>query len=251
MQDLKQLAKDCNFKSVTANQDKEEAIREAFINGLQSNLTRQSLLENKALELQTAYDQAGALDIAQKSSATYSQFATPIAATNLSVSTSKRLDSQRQTDYSAATKPSCYFCRNSIHPRRNCPTRDVQCHKCSKKGHFAKVCQTTTTAAVVSIHTSEGNTRHTSGNHTPSLATAMAVSTNSPFKVSTQVLINGHPANALLDSGSTDKSFISDDFAKTLRSHRRSASGYVCMNDHFFIEIKNSGILFSQNEASR
>ena len=33
----------------------------------------------------------------------------------------------------------------------------------------------------------------------------------------------------MLDSGSTDKSFIGDDFAKALRLHRYSASGYVCM----------------------
>ena len=133
MQALKQLANDCNIKSVTANHYKEEAIRDAFINGLQSNLIRQRLLENEVLQLQTAYDQARALNIAQKSSATYSQFATPVAANDLSVRTSKRLDSERQTDYSAATKPSCHFRGNSRHPRRNSPARDVQCHKCSKK----------------------------------------------------------------------------------------------------------------------
>ena len=78
---------------MTVNQYKEETIRDAFINGLQSNLICQRLLENKVLELQTAHDQAGALDIAQKSLATCSQFATAVAATNLSVRTSKRLDS--------------------------------------------------------------------------------------------------------------------------------------------------------------
>ena len=37
MQALKQLAKDCYFKSVTANQYREDTIRDAFIIGLQSN----------------------------------------------------------------------------------------------------------------------------------------------------------------------------------------------------------------------
>ena len=83
--------------------------------------------------------------------------------------------------------------------------------------------------AAVAGHTSEGYTGLTSGNHAPSLATIMAASPNSSFKVSTQVLINRHPANVLLDSGITDKSFISDDFAKALRLNRYSASGYVCM----------------------
>ena len=41
--------------------------------------------------------------------------------------------------------------------------------------------------------------------------------------------INGYPANALLDSVNTGKSFISDDFTKSLRLHQYSASGYVCM----------------------
>ena len=36
-----------------------------FINGLYSSLIRQRLLENKTLSLQTAYDQANSLDLAQ------------------------------------------------------------------------------------------------------------------------------------------------------------------------------------------
>ena len=47
LQALKVLSKDCNFKNVTAMQYCEESIRDAFISGLQSNLIRQRLLENK------------------------------------------------------------------------------------------------------------------------------------------------------------------------------------------------------------
>ena len=42
-----------------------------FINGLASSLIHQCLLENKQLDLQTAFDQANALDLAQKNSEAY------------------------------------------------------------------------------------------------------------------------------------------------------------------------------------
>ena len=42
-------AKDCDFKTVSFEQYKTEMIRDAFINGLQSNQIRQRLLEIKLL----------------------------------------------------------------------------------------------------------------------------------------------------------------------------------------------------------
>ena len=41
LQVLKTLSKDCNFESVTAEQHKNEYIRDSFISGLQSNSIRQ------------------------------------------------------------------------------------------------------------------------------------------------------------------------------------------------------------------
>ncbi|XP_042203814.1 uncharacterized protein LOC121853621 [Homarus americanus] len=58
LQDLRQLSKDCNFKVVTAEANRDEYIRDAFINGLLSPMIRQRLLENKTLDLGTAFDQA-------------------------------------------------------------------------------------------------------------------------------------------------------------------------------------------------
>ena len=40
---------------------------------------------------------------------------------------------------------SCYFCGNpfSLKHRRSCPATEATCNACKKKGHFAKVCNTT------------------------------------------------------------------------------------------------------------
>ena len=81
--ELRRLSKDCNLKAVSAEQYKEELVRDSFINGLSSPLIRQRLLENKTLTLDQAYSQATSLDVAQKNSAAYSQPAVHVAAVDL------------------------------------------------------------------------------------------------------------------------------------------------------------------------
>ena len=71
LQKLKTLAKDCNFKAVTAEVHKNEAIRDAFISGLTSPNIRQRLLEQKELKLETAFDSARSLELAEKQSLSY------------------------------------------------------------------------------------------------------------------------------------------------------------------------------------
>ena len=65
------LSKDCNFKPVTASEHRDQFIRDAFISGLLNNQIRQRVLENKELDLQTAFDQARSIDTALKSAEYY------------------------------------------------------------------------------------------------------------------------------------------------------------------------------------
>ena len=81
--ELRKLSKDCNLKAVSAEQYKEELVRDSFINGLSSPLIRQRLLENKTLTLDQAYSQATSLDVVQKNSAAYSHPAVHVAAVDL------------------------------------------------------------------------------------------------------------------------------------------------------------------------
>ena len=66
LQSLKNLAKDCSFTNVTAQQFKEQLVRDSFINGLSSAFIRQRLLENDELSLEQAFELADNLDRAYR-----------------------------------------------------------------------------------------------------------------------------------------------------------------------------------------
>ena len=72
LQNLQKIAKTCDFKAVTAEENKNQYIRDAFINGISSSNIRQRLLENIGeLSLDQAFAQARALEQAQSQSASY------------------------------------------------------------------------------------------------------------------------------------------------------------------------------------
>ena len=134
LQILKIMSKDCNFQQATANQYRDEAVRDAFISGLLSNAIRQRLWENKTLNLETAFGQARALDSARKSSDSYRPSPTPnVATTALS---SEEVSSRSEVNKSAAAdvtnEKKCYFCGLKLHPRTRCSARDATCSKCHK-----------------------------------------------------------------------------------------------------------------------
>ena len=116
LQNLKVLSKDCNFKSVTAEQHREEYIRDSFISGLQSNAIRQRLLENNTLDLGTMFNQARALEAAQKSVDSYNNI--------------------YESSINAITK--MLYVKN-----KNAGIAEILCFNCGHKGHFSKVCRST------------------------------------------------------------------------------------------------------------
>ncbi|XP_069957120.1 uncharacterized protein [Cherax quadricarinatus] len=141
LQALKILGKDCHFQAVTAAQYCEESIRDAFISGLQSPIIRQRLLENKTLDLAAAFDQARALDSAQKNSEVYST-TQPSRVVSAAIPDQDSCNevTVEPASVTAAAGTVYFFCGFSRHPRPKCPAREAMCHKCHKKGHFPKVC---------------------------------------------------------------------------------------------------------------
>ena len=78
------LSKDCNYTAVSADVYRDEAIRDAFINGMLSNYIRQRLLENKDLDLTQIYNQARSLDSAQKQADSYFKDSVNVSAATVS-----------------------------------------------------------------------------------------------------------------------------------------------------------------------
>ena len=81
--ELEKLRRNCNFKAHTAVECGDEAMRDAFISGLASPAIRQRLLENKELNLETAYNQASALDLAQQNNDAFSTPTQVVAAVDV------------------------------------------------------------------------------------------------------------------------------------------------------------------------
>ena len=68
LQILKCLSKDCNLTAVTAEQQRQFHIRDAFINGLHSKEIRQRLLKNITLTLAQSFEQARSFKMTFKNS---------------------------------------------------------------------------------------------------------------------------------------------------------------------------------------
>ena len=141
LQHLKQLSKDCNYKNCTAQEIRDDAIRDSFISGLLDNSVRQRLLEQDSLNLQKAFETARSLELAQQQSQTYQSH--PVASVTESKSKESNEETSPENEKSslAAVAAKCYFCGFAKHHRSRCPAREAECNRCGKKGHFQKVCK--------------------------------------------------------------------------------------------------------------
>ena len=161
LEELMKLSKHCGFYAATAETYRSEMIRDSFINGLTSNYIRQRLLENSELSLDRAYEIARTLHTAQKNSELSFQQSPQLTPSNVAAASTNDQSSpninQDQESLAAVrkqtlVKKSCYFCGGFLLANRaSCPSRDAVCHNCSKKRHFAKVCQSTKKAATVPL----------------------------------------------------------------------------------------------------
>jgi hypothetical protein len=201
LQELKLSSKDCNFCQVSAAQHRDEAVRDAFISGLLSGNIRQRLLENKTLDLQTAFDQARALDTAQKTSETYNSNPLTSAAATASPEPEEQNNVGEETGerYVASTSRSakCFFCGNRPHARSICPAREAICNKCKKRGHYHRVCRSTATVS-------------NNSTHAQSAYITLAAAGKSLHSSCVGISVEGKTVTALIDSGSTH-SFIHPD----------------------------------------
>ena len=232
LRELTKLGKDCKFRAVSAEQYKDELVRDAFINGLASPMIRQRLLENKSLDLKTAYDQAYTLDLAHRNANAYSTQTMHTAAVitpdqpqalgdELSLVNLKNdpmyscdIGNSKANQAVAAAmsvKRRCYFCGGVYHNRTSCPARDATCNNCAKLGHFAKVCKSKPSRPISKSTTATV--------FAPSLLATVTSGTNFPqslYRVATSTTIKGQKLSALVDSCSDD-SYIDEGVVKDLK----------------------------------
>ena len=221
LQKLKHLAKDCNFVAVTAEKHRDEQIRDAFISGLRSPLIRQRLLEHKTLDLQTAFDHARGLDMAEQQNNSYQTGPASFTAAAPKESV-EDFHSNESLEGTVAATPAtsrgkCYFCGYDRHPRFKCPASNSVCKGCGKKGHFEKVCLSKSSKkSVASILES------------PIYTTFTAAAPNSLSKAVINLTIGRHNIKALVDTGSSE-SYITPDLAKTLKVQKYKSCSKITM----------------------
>ena len=71
LQELKLLSKNCQFEAVTANDHRDQYIRDSFISGLRSTTIRQRLLEENKVTLAEVHEKARTLELAHKNVESY------------------------------------------------------------------------------------------------------------------------------------------------------------------------------------
>ena len=201
LQALHQLSKKCDLQAVSAEQYRQELVRDAFINGLASSTIRQRLLENQAqTKLTEIFDQAIALDLAQRNSEAYTYSSDGIQAVTATTSDDAPNTTMVDSSASAAATPSvkekrsCFFCGGQVHKRVHCPALNASYNKCGKTGHYAKVCRS--------------NQREISKPTTASMfcSTLCAIVLNSLKPATIEVEVNGKRLLALVDTGSSESS---------------------------------------------
>ena len=124
--ELRQIAENCDFESLTPDQ----LLRDRFVTGTRNGKVRENLLKEKKLSLEKA------LDIARAAERTAAQMKVMTTESGLNAVKEKE---KEQSDGSPFVNDSrvkdCKFCGRN-HERRNCPAFGQTCAYCKRKNHF-------------------------------------------------------------------------------------------------------------------
>ena len=228
---LVRLAKDCDFKDVSATQNRDDLMRDAFISGILSSEIRQRLLENKTLSMREAYEIAVTLEDAKHENRVFCNTATEHSKLPIeSQSTEACFVNTEDETVSAAnfSKSVCNKCASSKpHDYRKCKAGSLICYACGEKGHLSRAC-----SLQRKVNSSTRNSKIRKGNSVAVVEmTSPAISLNNfvhslhklgandeADKFSNVVAIseiNGKCYKTLLDSGSS-KCFVKETVANAI-----------------------------------
>ena len=196
-------------------------VRDSFINGLTSTSVRRRLLENRKLDLRTAFDQASALEMEHRHPQAYEKDSgVQVMSVSPGLSNKASLQHGQSTHDSLATinKP-CFFCEGkTLHLRKNCPARNSICFKCQKNRHFARCCKSNCFLVEDMASTSSLKQQFCAIQPAPSCLSHATISS----------FFNGYELSTVIDSGSS-LSFVNDKTVKALKLHVESCKTNVAL----------------------
>ena len=140
---LLKLAKDCEFKAVTAAQYKDDLVRDSFINGISSAEIRQRLLEKKTLNMKNAYSIAMTMADAKRDNQFFCNSSSVSAEPQVvsAVNDDAQSMNENKEVTSAVTKSACFHCgSNKNHDYKKCSAISLTCYSCGNKGHISRAC---------------------------------------------------------------------------------------------------------------
>ena len=135
--ELRRLAEHCQF-----GQTLDDMLRDRLVCGITDGRVQRRLLAEPELTLKKALELAQAQETAEKGAQQLQQQrpqASQLHAIRQTKRSSHRQMNARQEQQQREQRP-CYRCGGK-HQQRDCPFRDAECHRCKKKGHLARVCQ--------------------------------------------------------------------------------------------------------------
>ena len=134
---LRRLAEHCQF-----GQTLDDMLRDRLVCGIADGRVQRRLLTEPELTLKKALKLAQAQETAGKGAQPLQQQrpqTSQIHAIGQTKWSNHRQMNARQEQQQREQCP-CYHCGGK-HQQRDCPFRDAECHRCKKKGHLARVCQ--------------------------------------------------------------------------------------------------------------
>ena len=149
---LRELSKSCEYEEMTPDTIVDQLIRDKLIFSVSSSIRNslrrekhEDLTLNKVLRIIQGFEKASE---EEKTYTNTTSATNPISAVRHGTCQNRSYASSHPPNRPAGNSrasnsyaKACGYCGGHAHRRDECPAKDAHCRKCTKKGHYAKVCR--------------------------------------------------------------------------------------------------------------